>query len=65
MTVLSEYQYPGTDVLKYAEIVRNSRTMILSIKMSTINLWTVLNPDEFIFPHAVTYGSKTLTAYKS
>jgi hypothetical protein len=19
--------------------------------MSTINLWTVLNPDEFIFPH--------------
>ena len=38
-------------ILKYAEIVRNSRTMILSIKMSTINLWTVLNPDEFIFPH--------------
>jgi hypothetical protein len=36
-------------ILKYAEIVRNSRTMIMSIKMSTINLWTVLNPDESIF----------------
>ena len=45
-------------ILKYAEIVWNSRTMILSIKMSTINLWTVVNPDEFIFPYAVTYGRK-------
>jgi len=30
--------------------------------MVTINLWTVLIRDEFIFPHAVTYGSKTPTA---
>jgi hypothetical protein len=45
-------------ILKYAEIVWNSRTMILSIKMSTINLWTVVNPDEFIFLYAVTYGRK-------
>jgi hypothetical protein len=30
--------------------------------MSTKNLWTVLNPDEFILPHAVAYGSKTPTA---
>jgi len=48
--------------LKYVEIVRNSWTMILSIKRSTINLWTVSNPDEFIFPDAVTYGRKTPTA---
>jgi hypothetical protein len=26
--------------------------MKLFIKMSTINLWTASNPDEFIFPHA-------------
>ena len=38
-------------ILKKAEIVRKSRTMILFIKMSS--LWTVSNPNEFIFPHEV------------
>ena len=36
--------------------------MILSIKMSTINLWTVSNPDEFIFPHAVIVFSQPMGA---
>jgi hypothetical protein len=30
--------------------------------MSTINLWTVSNPDEFIFPHEVIVFSQTMGA---
>jgi len=36
--------------------------MILFIKMSTINLWTVSNPDEFIFPHEVIVFSQPMGA---
>jgi len=47
-------------ILKKAEIVRKSRTMILSIKMSS--LWTVSYPDEFIFPHEVIVFSQHIGA---
>ena len=30
------------------------------IKMSTINLWTVSNPDELIFPHAIIVFSQPM-----
>jgi hypothetical protein len=64
----SACSYYPQSTYAYGSIVWKSWTMILSIKMSSINLWTVSNPDEFIFPHAVivlsqpiyTYWSKTL-----